>query len=64
MAAGDVPVLLIKLRHLCKGLNTAIEFLTDAAVPDRHPLVGKAKDVAAGAVLIAAVNAVVFGGRL
>lgn len=33
--------------------------MADAAVPERHPLIGKAKDVAAGGVLIAAVNAVV-----
>lgn len=46
---------------VAEALNTAIEFLADAAVPQRHPLVGKAKDVAAGGVLIAAVNAVVVG---
>jgi diacylglycerol kinase len=44
-------------------LNTAIEALTDLASPDFHPLAGKAKDVAAGAVLLAAavVGALVFG---
>lgn len=46
---------------VAEALNTAIEFLADAAVPERHPLVGKAKDVAAGGVLIATVNAVVVG---
>ena len=50
-------------------LNTAIEALTDLASPDFHPLAGKAKDVAAGAVLLAAtgaavVGALVFGPRL
>lgn len=50
-------------------LNTAIEALTDLASPDWHPLAGKAKDVAAGAVLLAAlgalvVGALVFGPRL
>ena len=42
-------------------LNTAIEALTDLASPDLHPLAGKAKDVAAGAVLLAAAGAVVVG---
>src|SRR5680860_62264 len=44
-----------------EALNTAIEFLTDVVSPDFHPLAGKAKDVAAGAVLIAAVGAVMIG---
>ena len=42
-------------------LNTAIEALTDLASPDFHPLAGKAKDVAAGAVLLAAAGAAVVG---
>jgi diacylglycerol kinase len=42
-------------------VNTAIEALTDLASPGYHPLAGKAKDVAAGAVLIAALGAVVVG---
>jgi diacylglycerol kinase (ATP) len=41
-----------------EALNTAFEFLCDVASPDFHPLVEKAKDVAAGAVLITAVGAV------
>jgi len=44
-----------------EALNTALEFLADAAAPDYHPLVGKAKDVAAGAVLLAALGSVVIG---
>jgi diacylglycerol kinase len=42
-------------------LNTAIEALTDLVSPDFHPLAGKAKDVAAGAVLLAAAGAAVVG---
>ena len=42
-------------------MNTAIEALTDLASPAWHPLAGKAKDVAAGAVLLAALGAVVVG---
>jgi diacylglycerol kinase (ATP) len=44
-----------------EALNTAFEFLTDVASPEFHPLAGKAKDVAAGAVLISAVGAVAIG---
>ncbi|GAB2859295.1 diacylglycerol kinase family protein [Hymenobacter ruber] len=42
-------------------VNTAIEALTDLASPAWHPLAGKAKDVAAGAVLLAALGALVVG---
>jgi diacylglycerol kinase (ATP) len=44
-----------------EALNTAFEFLTDVASPSFHPLAEKAKDVAAGAVLITAIGAVVVG---
>lgn len=44
-----------------EALNTAFEFLCDVASPEFHPLVEKAKDVAAGAVLIAAIGAVAIG---
>ncbi|HET9504753.1 MAG TPA: diacylglycerol kinase family protein [Hymenobacter sp.] len=42
--------------------NTAIETLTNLVSPGYHPLAGKAKDVAAGAVLLAALGALVVGG--
>ncbi len=44
-----------------EALNTAFEFLCDVASPGFHPAVEKAKDVAAGGVLISAVGAVVIG---
>lgn len=44
-----------------EALNTAFEFLADVASPNFHPLVENAKDVAAGAVLIASIGAVVIG---
>ena len=49
--------------------NTAIETLTNLVSPEYHPLAGKAKDVAAGAVLLAAlgalaVGALVFGPKI
>jgi diacylglycerol kinase (ATP) len=43
-----------------EALNTALEFLADVASPEFHPLVEKAKDVAAGAVLMSAVGSVVI----
>ena len=44
-----------------EGLNTAFELLCDVASPQFHPAVKSAKDVAAGAVLIAAIGAAVIG---
>ena len=44
-----------------EALNTAFEFLTDVASPEFHPLAEKAKDIAAGAVLIAAIGSVFIG---
>ncbi|MCD9022979.1 diacylglycerol kinase family protein [Cohnella sp. NL03-T5] len=41
--------------------NTAIERTVDLASPDIHPLAKAAKDTAAGAVLVAALFAVVVG---
>ncbi len=42
-------------------LNTGIETVVDLASPDLHPLAKAAKDVAAAAVLIAALTAVAVG---
>ncbi|MGI4885897.1 MAG: diacylglycerol kinase family protein [Janthinobacterium lividum] len=42
-------------------VNTAVEALTDLASPNYHALAGRAKDVAAGAVLLAALGALVVG---
>ncbi len=44
-----------------EALNTAFELLCDVAAPEFHPLVEKAKDVAAGAVLITAIGAAAVG---
>jgi diacylglycerol kinase len=43
-----------------EALNTAFEFLADVASPEFHPLVEKAKDVAAGAVLISSCGSVII----
>ena len=42
-------------------VNTAVEAVVDLASEDYHPLAKKAKDTAAGAVLIAAIAAAVIG---
>ena len=42
-------------------VNTAIETLTNLVSPEHNPLAGKTKDLAAGAVLVAAITAVVVG---
>lgn len=47
-----------------EALNTALEYLTDLASPDFHPLAGKAKDVAAGAVLLAVIFCAVVWGLI
>lgn len=49
--------------------NTAIESLCDAVHPELHPLIGHAKDISAGAVLVASIAAgliglIVFGPKL
>jgi diacylglycerol kinase (ATP) len=54
-------VLAIMAVWTAEALNTALELLADVASPEIHPLVEKAKDVAAGAVLISAIGSVVIG---
>ena len=44
-----------------EAANTALEALADRVAPDRHPLVAKAKDVAAAGVLIASLAAAAVG---
>jgi diacylglycerol kinase len=42
-------------------MNTAVENIVDLISPEHHELAGKAKDIAAGAVLITAVFAALAG---
>ena len=53
---------------LCIGMvigaelfNTAIERLVDLVSPQRNPLAGQVKDIAAGAVLVCALAAIAVG---
>ncbi len=57
-------VLAMAIVWTAEALNTAFEFLADAASPEFHPLVRDAKDVAAGAVLVTAIAAVIIGALI
>ncbi|MGV3598612.1 MAG: diacylglycerol kinase family protein [Bacteroidota bacterium] len=46
---------------VAEAINSAIEKLVDLVSPQQQPLAGWVKDVAAGAVLIAAITAAVIG---
>lgn len=50
----------ITLVILAETLNTAVEAVLDLVKPERHPLVRVVKDLAAGAVLVAATGATVI----
>jgi diacylglycerol kinase len=56
-----VLLVCVALVLAAEGLNSAIERLADAALPERSPAVRDLKDVAAGAVLIVSVLAAVVG---
>jgi diacylglycerol kinase (ATP) len=46
---------------ICEAINTAIEKMLDFIHPGQEPRVGLIKDIAAGAVLIAALFSVIIG---
>ncbi len=54
-------LLAIFLVFISEMFNTALENLADAHTKDHHILIKKAKDVAAGAVLLAAIYALIIG---
>ncbi len=56
-----VIVLATAIVFTAEFLNTAIEAVVDLASPQKHPLAKVGKDVGAGAVLIAALAAVLIG---
>jgi diacylglycerol kinase len=47
-------LLAITLVWITEAVNSSIEKLVDMVSPEYHPIAGKVKDIAAGAVLIAA----------
>ncbi|WP_298348164.1 diacylglycerol kinase family protein [uncultured Dokdonia sp.] len=54
--------LCIGLVMTAEGLNTAIEGIADFIHPDFHEKIGRIKDIAAGAVGIAALISVIIAG--
>lgn len=63
VSRGEWMVLLvcIGLVLAAEALNSSIEALADALHPERHPGIGRAKDLAAAGVLIAALAAAAVG---
>lgn len=57
-------LLLIALVLGLELMNTAVEAQVDLASPHRHPLAKKAKDTAAGAVLVVSIGAVLAGAAI
>lgn len=53
-------VLTIFMVLVAETINTAIEKTVDLVTQDFHPLAGLAKNLAAGAVLLAAINAIIM----
>lgn len=56
-----VLVLTVAMVFAAEFVNTAIEAVVDLASPVHHPLAKVGKDVGAGAVLIAALAAILIG---
>ncbi|HWP95523.1 MAG TPA: diacylglycerol kinase family protein [Syntrophomonadaceae bacterium] len=54
-------VLTVFLVLVAEMVNTSIEKTVDMVTQEYHPLAYTAKNVAAGAVLLAAVNAIIMG---
>jgi diacylglycerol kinase (ATP) len=57
-----IQTLCIGMVMSIEGVNTAIEEIADFVHPDFHSKIGKIKDIAAGAVGIAALIAVIVAG--
>jgi len=54
--------IVVTLVWMAEAFNTALEYLCDRVSPEHNELIGLAKDMAAAAVLIAAIGAVLVGG--
>ncbi len=71
VTAGEWCALILSMAAVwvSEGMNTAIEALADRITTEKDDLIQRAKDVAAGAVLLAAIAAatvgfIVFGPRV
>ena len=56
-----ILIIVIALVWITEALNTALENLADHVSPEHNVLIGKCKDVAAAAVLIASACALICG---
>lgn len=61
MAEWLLLLIIIGLVFVAEFLNTAIELLADNISKERHPYIQKAKDIAAGGVLFAAILSMIIG---
>jgi diacylglycerol kinase len=59
LTSGEWATLVLAggLIFVAEALNTAVELVVDLVTREYHPLAGKAKDVSAGAVMVAALVA-------
>jgi len=57
-----IIILCIVLVMSMEAMNSAVEYLCDKVSPEQDELVGKAKDIAAAAVLISSIGAALVGG--
>lgn len=56
-----ILILTIALVFIAEFFNSSIESLADKISEEKHPYIKKAKDVAAGGVLFAAISSVIVG---
>lgn len=56
-----IVILCIGVVIAAELFNSAIEKLVDLVSPERHPIAGQVKDIAAGAVLVCATTAAIIG---
>lgn len=57
-------IIIIGLVMSVEGVNTAVEYIADFVHPEHHKKIGLIKDVAAGAVFIAAIVAIIIAGLI
>ncbi|WMX14662.1 MULTISPECIES: diacylglycerol kinase [unclassified Aureispira] len=57
-------ILCIALVTAMEAMNSALEYLADKISPEHDELIGKSKDIAAGAVLLSAIGAALVGALI
>lgn len=59
-----IIILCIALVMSMEAMNSALEYIADKVSPEHNELIGKAKDIAAAAVLICAIGAATIGALI